>query len=137
MNLKTLLPFLVLMIVALGCGGSAARQESQTIPTPTPDHKLMAEVSLGTRGITVRNIDTMDFPSVDLTLNIKQLGSNDGEGSSGRIAKGESVVIPYSEFTVGTTRFDFSKTKILTVYLDSSVGKKLFLCPGVKCQPAN
>ena len=52
------------------------------------------------------------------------------------VLPGKPSGIPYEEFTVGTTRFDRRRTKILTVYVESGNGSsKMFICPGPICRP--
>jgi len=133
-----LLPLVIILAVVLACGGS--RSATPPAPpestTPSVNPKLSADVSLTGKGIVVKNTDSIDFPSMTLKINLKDWGSDDGRIDVGGLVKGKSITIPYSEFTVGTARFDLRKTKILTVYVKSGSGSaKLFLCAGAKCRP--
>lgn len=139
------LGFVILLCVVLGCAGRSLRSIEQkpvakASPKPNisvPEPELQADVELTTIGVKVTNTDSSDFGSLTLKLNLKNLGSDDGRASVGGLAKGKSMVIPYGEFTTGTTRFKIGDTKILTVFVKTSGGmSKLFLCPGSKCQPA-
>lgn len=130
------LPALILLAVVLGCSGPRAVEQSKASPTPG-DRKLSADVRLSQKGVTVKNTDSTDFPSMTLKLNLKNWGSDDGRVDIGGLAVGKSITIPYGEFTVGTTRFSPQATKIMTIYVKSGDGaSKLFVCPGPICQPA-
>lgn len=75
-----------------------------------------------------------EIPPMRIKLNMTQLGSTDGIAEAPRLAKGKTLVVPYAEFTVGSTRFDPSRTKISTVYINASdQGRSLFICPGTAC----
>jgi len=129
---------LLVVVFAASCRFPLAEQQNAATPKKddTP-RKLLADVRLTAKGVSVKNTDVADFPSVTLKLNMTQFGGNDGEAGGWPIAKGKEMTIPYSEFTVGTTRFDLRKTKILTIYLKGGDGSaKLFLCPGTTCVPA-
>ncbi len=132
---NSLAVFLILLAVVIGCSkGNTSSSPPKTDPKP---RNLQAEVKLAKNGVTVKNTDSVDFPSMTLKLNLANMGSDDGRAELGALAKGQTVTIPYGEFTVGTTRFNPVKTKILTIFVKSGDGSsKLFLCPGSVCQPA-
>jgi len=137
MKKNSLAGFLVLLVVILGCSNRNNPSTSNSKKDPPPPRKLQAEVKLTRSGVSVKNTDSIDFPSLTLKLNLANSGGDDGRTELGSLPKGETVTIPYGEFTVGTTRFNSGKTKILTIFIKSGDGSsKLFLCPGSVCQPA-
>jgi len=137
--MKNVLPCVFMLIGILGCAAVRPKNEQPATPKPAnnPVKKLSADVELTPAGVSIKNTDREDFPGLRVRFNLNQSGSDDGEALSGAVPVGKTIVIPYSEFTVGTTRFDIRKTKILTVVLKTDDGSlKVFLCPGRKCQPS-
>ncbi len=132
-----ILPLMLLLIVILACSQSQQSTKPTATPAKVEQRTLRAAVELTPRGVKISNTDTVDFTSVNAEFNMNQWGRNDGETSGGPVPQGKSVTIPYETFTVGTTRFNIRKTKILTVYVkDPTAGSKLFLCPGSRCVEA-
>lgn len=132
--MKNALPVLILLAVVLGCGGS---RQKTSVPKDDTPRKLSADVSITGKGIKITNTDAADFPSMTLKLNLKDLGGDDGRVDGVSLAKGKTITVPYSEFTVGTQRFNPQHTKIMTVYLKSGDGSaKLFICTSSHCEPA-
>ena len=134
--MKILLPLAFLVLVGLACSGGS--NQSQSKSKPDEKRKINADVSLSTAGVVIKNNEAADLPEITVKLNLAQTGSDDGRAYASSLPAGKTVTLPYSEFTSGTARFDIRKTKVLTVYVKSGDdAAKLFLCPGVKCQPAS
>lgn len=123
---------LILLAALLGCSSGRPNYKAQTSA-----RKLSAEVRLTPGGVQIKNTDTMDFPAIEAKVNLNQTGGHDGAANVGPPPRGESITIPYAEFTAGTKRLKPQDTKILTVYVKAGDGSaKLFLCPGSKCSPS-
>jgi hypothetical protein len=137
--MKIFIPLFILLVVIMACTAPHSDESvSQSTPAKEPPPKtLSADVRLSTTGVVIKNIDSVDFSSVTIKLNLTQWGSDDGRADIRSVLQGKTVTVPYGEFTVGTTRMDPRKTKILTVFIKNGNGSsKLFLCPGSICQPA-
>ena len=104
--------------------------------------RIQAQVSLSPSGVTVKNTDTVAFPSVTLILNMKETGGDSGRAIAGDIPAGKTITVPYGEFTDNDAkRFNIYNTKIYTVVIKTPVepanpSYKVFLCPSRICQPS-
>jgi hypothetical protein len=72
------------------------------------------EVRLTPTGVSITNKDSFDYGSTKIVINMTNFGGGPTAYLSG-ISAGKLATIPYGEFSDGTERFNFNRTKILTI----------------------
>lgn len=115
------------IICILGCNpnrpissSTANERARQNAPRINPEVRLIPE------GVSVKNQDTFFYGATKLVLNMTEWGGGPVAYFAG-LAPGRSVVVPYREFSEGTERFNYFKTKILTVVVRAEInGQKTY-----------